>query len=367
MTQHRNRLWRTLPIFRTHVKPGTAPGTLQPRPGASASRLSVSAYGPDRLVEERIEDVSALDGFLEAWPTTWVNVDGLGDTDVLRRLGERFGLHPLALEDVVNLGQRPKVEAYGEQLFIVARMASAGAELETEQLGIVLGPGYVLTFQEHPGDCLEPVRQRLRAGRGRIRGAGADYLAYALLDAVVDHYFPILEDSGERLATLQDEVFLRPEQSQIAAIHRVKHELLALRRAIWPLREVLTALQREEYELIGDETRVYVRDCYDHVIQLMDVVELYREMASGLVDAYLSAVSFRSNEVMKVLTIVGAIFIPLTFIAGIYGMNFDPSASPWNMPELGWAFGYPVALGAMAVVAAGLLLYFRHRRWIGGG
>jgi len=363
--KHRNRK-RTLHMIPRTVKPGAPPGTLAPRADADTPEVSVLGFGPDGLAEEAGVADAEIGDWLARWPTTWVNVDGLGDPAVMRALAERFGVHPLALEDVVNLGQRPKVETYGDQLFVVVRMARAGRP-RTEQLSLILGPGFLLTFQEELGDCLDPVRERLRTGRGRIRTAGADYLAYALLDAVVDQYFPILEDYGERLESLQDRVFRNPERALIEEIQQVKQEFMALRRAIWPMRELFTALVRDDTDLIDDDTRLYLRDCYDHVIQLMDVVESYRELASSLVDAYLSAVSFRSNEVMKVLTIVGAIFIPLTFIAGIYGMNFDPEASPWNMPELGWAYGYPAALGAMLAVAGGLVAFFLSKGWIGGG
>ena len=365
MARKRSNRQRTRHVPRNLVQPGAPPGTLQPRPDAAATRIHVSGFGPEGYDEQTIEDPASLDAFMGRWPTTWINVAGLADSDTLRAVGERFGIHPLALEDVVNLGQRPKVEEYGDQLFVVVRMGSLDDRLETDQLSLILGPTFVLTFQERLGDCLDPVRERLRAGRGRIRTAGADYLSYAILDAVIDHYFPILERYGEHLEGLEERVFGSPGHDLISEIHQFKREFLLLRRSVWPLRETLVALQREGTPCIQPETQVYLRDCYDHVIQLMDVIEVYRDTASGLMEAYLSSVSFRSNEVMKVLTIVGAIFIPLTFIAGIYGMNFNPEASPWNMPELDWVAGYPACLALMTVTAAGLLLFFRRKGWIG--
>ena len=233
-------------------------------------------------------------------------------------------------------------------------------------MSIFLGEGFVLTFHERPGDCLDPVRERLRQGRGRINGAGAGYLAYALIDSVVDHYFPIIEYYGEKVEDLSNAVFHNPHDSLIVRIHEVKQDCMVLRRAIFPLRETLNALQRDDMPQITDDTRVYLRDCYDHVIQLMDLVESFREVASGLMEAYQSSVGFRTNEVMRVLTIFATIFIPLTFVAGIYGMNFDTDASRFNMPELGWAYGYPVFWFVMIATAASLLVYFRRKGWLGG-
>ncbi len=278
-----------------------------------------------------------------------------------------FNLHGLALEDVVNVHQRPKVEEYADHAFIVTRMIQAGLPPTTEQVSMFLGEGFLLTFQERPGDCFDPVRARLRSSRGQIRDRQADYLAYALLDAVIDGYFPVLETLGERLEVLEDAVTAEPPEAEATQIHEIKRELLLLRRAVWPQREMVNALTRETSPYVTDQTRLYLRDCYDHTIQLMDIVETYREIATGLVDIYLSSVSTRLNEIMKVLTIIATIFIPLGFVAGLYGMNFDASASPWNMPELRWYWGYPVALGVMAAAALGMLYYFYRKGWILGG
>jgi magnesium transporter len=238
-------------------------------------------------------------------------------------------------------------------------------QLQTEQVSLFLGERFVLTFQEKPGDCLDCVRDRIRSGTGRIRQAGPDYLAYAVLDAVIDNFFPVLEGAGEYLEELEATVLSNPDEGTVSKIHGIKRQLLRLRRAVWPQREALNSMLREGTSLIAEDTKVYLRDSYDHTIQIIDLLENYREIASGLMDVYLSSVSNRMNEVMKVLTIFAAIFIPLTFIAGIYGMNFDPERSPWNMPELDWYLGYPFALGLMAAVGVGMLVYFRHKGWIG--
>jgi magnesium transporter len=268
---------------------------------------------------------------------------------------------------VVNVHQRAKVEEYGDELFIVARMADLGCGAATEQLSMFVGKNYVLTFQEEPGDCWDPVRERIRKGVGRIRGAGPDYLAYALLDASIDAYYPVLEAFGERLDALEDAVLLRPDRGTIDSIHAMKSELLLLRRAIWPHREAIAHLSRDSTPLVTEATRIYLRDCYDHVVQIVDLVETYRELTADLKDLYMSAVSNRINETMRVLTIISTIFIPITFIAGIYGMNFDPSYSPFNMPELRWYLGYPFALGLMAVTGLGTLFYVWWQGWLGGG
>jgi magnesium transporter len=286
-------------------------------------------------------------------------VDGLGDADTVRKIGETFGLHPLALEDVINVHQRPKVEPYEKYLFIVMQMLLAGEKLDTEQLSLFLGGNFVLTFQEQPGgDCFAPIRDRIRKNHGTMRAAGPDYLAYSLLDAVVDYYFPVLERSGERLETVEQEVVTQPGRETVARIHEIKRDLLLLRRAVWPMREALNSLLREDTPFITRETRTYLRDCYDHSVRIIDILETDRETAFGLLETYLSSVSNRMNEVIKVLTIIATIFMPLTFIAGVYGMNFT------HLPELNWPWGYPLVLGLMAVIAAGMLLYFRRRRWL---
>jgi magnesium transporter len=292
-------------------------------------------------------------------PVVWLDVRGLGDPALLREAAEVFGLHRLVIADVANTTQHPKVERYPERLFLVARqVAIAGGVLESEQLSVVVGPGFVLTFQERPGDCFDPVRERIRAGTGQVRGAGPDYLAHALLDAVVDSYFPLLEELGERMERLEEEILEASEPRQVLTIRDLKRDLLLLRRIVWPQREAMHQLVREPGPLIQPETLPYLADVYDHLVRLLEILESFRELGTGLMEVYLSMVSQRMNEVMKVLTVIATIFIPLTFIAGIYGMNFA------HMPELGWRWGYFACLGVMAVTALGFLAWFRRRGWL---
>ncbi len=361
------KLWHSLFAEERRHAPGTAPGTLSAHPEALPTTIDVTAYGPDGIVEEAIEDPARIAGYLEKWPVTWINVTGLADVDRIEAIGEQFGLHPLALEDVVNTSQRPKVEEFGDTCFVIARMTSDVQEMGIEQLGMFVGKGYVLTFQERPGDCLDPVRARIRRGSGRIRGSGPDYLAYAILDAVVDFYFPVLDAISDRLEGIEEHVLGDPARQTASALQGTKHGLLALRRAVAPLRDALGTLLREPPALFGRETLLYLRDCHDHAVQVLELIESYRELGTSLMDSYRTTLGNRTNDIMKVLTIIATIFIPLSFIAGLYGMNFDREASPWNMPELGWHLGYPFALGLMAVVGLGLVLFFHRKGWIGGG
>ncbi|MFW5924710.1 MAG: magnesium/cobalt transporter CorA [Myxococcota bacterium] len=348
--------------------PGAAPGTLQVDPDAPAPVIEVFGFGPDGMTEAKVESPEGLRAYLDRWAVTWVNVEGLGDADVLRRIGDVFALHPLALEDVVHLNQRAKGEQYRDHFFVVSHMVEVvEGRMQTEQLSLFLGEGYVLTFQERPGgDSLDPVRERIRHGRGRIRRMGPDYLAYALLDATIDHYFPVLEHYADRLEELEKLVLAHPSEPLLADVLEVRRDLLGMRRLFWPLREAVAFLSREEHTLMSQETRVFLRDANDHVTRIIEGLEGYREISSGLLDVYLSSASHRMNEVMKVLTIIATIFIPLSFIAGVYGMNFDPEVSPLNMPELGWYFGYPFALSLMALVAGGLVVYFWRKGWLTG-
>ena len=350
--------------FRRRTPPGTAPGTVAVDPQGARPVVRVMTYGPDELEEKEVDDLDSLAKLVGRLPVTWVDVQGLGDAETITRLGQILQLHPLALEDAVNTHQRPKVEDYGQFLFIVVRMIVPGQRLDTEQVSLFLGKDFVVTFQERPGDCLDPIRKRLRQAKGRVRNAGADYLAYALLDAVVDAYFPAMEQYGEWLDSLDAEISAQPGSDVVVRVHQMRNDLLMLRRAIWPFRDDIGTLVREPNPLVSEETRVFLRDCYDHTVQIIDLVETSREMCSDLRDYYLSTVNNRMSEVMKVLTIMATIFIPLGFIAGVYGMNFDPEASGWNMPELGWSFGYPFALGLMAAVAGGQLWYFWRRGWL---
>lgn len=357
------RRQRLFPIKR-QTTPGAAPGTMIAPATSPSPLVDVIAYGPSTFIEKNGVSLGDIQAIREDFDITWVNVSGLGDAELVGGIGEMFKVHKLAMEDVLNLHQRPKVEEFDDHIFLVAQMILVETGIGTEQLTIFLGSDFLLSFQERPGDCLGPLRQRIRQGKGRVRTVGADYLCYGLLDAVIDDYFPVLERYGEALETLEDEVVSRAESRHVALLHEMKRDLLTIRRAVWPHREMVNTLIRDENPLVSQITRTHLRDIYDHTVQLMDIVETYREIASGLVDVYISSVSAKLNEIMKVLTIIATIFIPLGFIASLYGMNFDRSASPWNMPELGWRFGYLLSLALMAGIAAGLLFYFRHRGWL---
>ena len=346
--------------------PGAPPGTLVADPSAPKPVISVMTYGGDGCSEEVIRDVNDVRGYLPRWPVTWINVDGLGDVQTISQLADVLGLHRLAVEDTVNTHQRAKVEHYPNHLFMVAHMATCNEHLETEQVSLFLGKSFVVTFQAgQPGDPFNPVRERIRHAVGGIRQSGADHLAYCLIDAVIDGYFPVLETIGERLEELEDEIIGHPTGRTSAQIHEIKRNLMTLRRTVWPLREAMNSLMRDPNPLVSDETRLFLRDCYDHTVRVIDFIETYRELGSDLMDLYLSRVSQRMTEVMKVLTIIATIFIPLTFISSIYGMNFHTDRSPWNMPELTWYLGYPLALGLMAMMALGMLYYFRRKGWLG--
>lgn len=361
----RNRRTKPRLKFKRRVSPGAPPGTLIADPAAPKPTIRVFSYGPDVCEEKTINDVAELKAIVGQRPVTWVNVDGLGDAEVIRKLGEIFALHPLALEDVLQTHQRPKVEQYGELLFIIAREVRLNDRLETEQFSMFLGHNFVLSFGERVGDCFDPIRERIRRKVGKLRDRGSDLLAYALLDSLVDSYFPVLENYGDRLETVEDSIVDHSNRSDLARLHEHKRDLLTLRRAMWPTREALAILAREEHPLISPDTRVFLRDCYDHVVQIIDIVETYREVCSDLMDVYLSAVSYRLNEVMKVLTIISTIFIPLTFLAGVYGMNFHTDAGPLNMPELHWRYGYVAFWAVSTAIAIGLLTLFKHLGWLG--
>jgi magnesium transporter len=337
------------------IQPGTLPGTLSPGEGGPVGIRVV--HFTESTVHER-EPASIEEALKETAPggVTWIDVDGLGDRALLARLGEHFTLHPLALEDVVSIPQRPKVERYSDHYFVVLRMVRLDAD--EEQVSLFFGRDWVVTLQERSGgDVFQPVRSAIREGRGRVRSAGADFLAYLLIDAVVDAYFPVLEVVGDRMEDLEVQAITRPSPHTLRAIEEVRRDVLGLRRAVWPLREEVAILQREDSPLVTPETRVFLRDTYDHAVQALDIVETLRETRAALMEVYLSAQNQRLNEVMKVLTVMATLFIPLTFIASIYGMNFK------HMPELEWRYGYAWALGLMAATAAGMIAYFHRRGW----
>jgi len=311
------------------------------------------------MVERNPVSFDELAALRAKWPVVWVDIAGFRDVDLLRRIGEAFGLHPLALEDVVNVRQRAKVEEYDSHEFLVLRMIDVGNPHETEQLGMFVGPGFVLTFQERAGDCFGMVRQRLNTVDGQMRKRSSDYLAYALLDSVVDAYFPPMEDVDARLDACEEKILAAgSDPAATRELHAIRRQLLVMRRAIWPLREATSSLVRGEAKHFSREIWPYLRDVHDHVVQLLDLLENYRETCSSLMELQMTSTNTRLNEVMKLLTIISTIFIPLTFIVGIYGMNFD-----W-MPELRVWWGYPAVLLVMAVIAGGMLLWFRRRRWL---
>jgi magnesium transporter len=362
-------------LVKRYPHPGTSPGTLRPPEARRVDRVQirVMGYGPDRLEELEVASAAELARFRGSDDITWVDVVGLHEVAVIQELGELFGLHPLALEDVLNTGQRPKLERYEDCLFVILRLPrqeapgrSNGEEisgLAADQISLFLGPRFVISFRESPEEVFELVRERIRRGGGRIRGAGSDYLCYALVDAVVDHFFPALERYGEVLEEVEEELLESPGRDTLRRLHRVKRDLLVIRRAAWPQRDVVNALAREEAPLVREDTRIYLRDCYDHAVQILDLLETYRELANSMLEVYLSSVSNRTNQIMKVLTIMASIFIPLTFVAGVYGMNFDPGASRWNMPELGWRWGYPAVMALMAAIVGVQLWVFRRKGW----
>lgn len=294
----------------------------------------------------------------------WLDVESVGDAKLIAELGEVFGLHHLALEDVLHLHQRSKVEEYGDYLYIVIRMHSPGEKLQTEQVSMFLGPGWVVTFQDRPGDYFDSVRTRLREAKGKIRTRGADYLVYTLIDAIIDGYFPVLEEYGERLDAIEETMELDAFNSPLRELHQVRRDLRELRRIMWPHRETINALLRGQSHLVQAETQVFLRDCYDHTVQLLDVAESLRETCTDLRDLHLSELSQHTNDVTKVLTIIATLFLPMSFIASVYGMNFDPNVSQFNMPELRWWLGYPFALALMALLDIGLIIFLWRRGWL---
>jgi magnesium transporter len=361
---------RSLPLVQRHrTDPGVAPGTFSVDPEARPSRIRAITFDAEHAEEHAVDDAAMLAPLRRPDRVIWIAVDGLGDSRVLEELALLFGIHPLALEDVVNLHQRPKVEAYDDHLYCVVRMPTLdGDHLEVQQVSLFLGPGFVVTFQEHSCGCLDPVRRRLlQSGASRLRRSGSDYLAYAIIDTIVDRYFPVLHTFGERLEDVEDRVLDPTREDLVPHIHRIRRDLLHLRRSVWPLGEAIGRLVREEAEadFISDDLRPYLRDLQDHASQLRDGLDLCHSMTEGLMEAYRSAVNLRANEVMRVLTVIATFFLPLSFVAGLYGMNFNPHVSPLNMPELNWYVGYPFALALMAAIAGGLLLFFRRRGWLG--
>jgi magnesium transporter len=352
-----------------YKKKGLPPGTpvFVGKTREEEVKITVLDYDRERLETLAPAEADGCRAYLDRPTTTWINVDGLHQAEVIEKLGNCIGLHPLTTEDILHTRQRPKIDIYDDYVYLVVRMPeyfSATHKIGLEQVSFVLGKNYLVTFQEKEGDTFDAVRNRIKNNQGRIRKMGPDYLAYALLDSIVDNYFGLLEQVGGQIEVLEEELVDNPTPATLHKIHSLKREMILLRKSIWPLRELVNSLQREEIPFISESITFFLKDLYDHTIQVLETVETYRDIISGMLDMYLSSVSNRMNEIMKVLTIYAAIFIPLTFIAGVYGMNFNPAASPFNMPELNWYFGYPAALLLMAAVATALLIFFRKKEWL---
>lgn len=343
------------------VRVGASPGDLIAPPGTSVPSFCLTTYGPDHYRSWTPTEAEALHP--PSCAVRWLDITGLGDVEQLRRVADAYGLHPLALEDVINLDQRPKAEVFGNTLFLVLDPVDP-VTAERGQIAIFAGPGFVVTFRDRAGPWFDAVRGRIEAGRGRSRQAGADYLAYSLMDAVVDHYFPVIETMGDQLDVLEDRVHAA-RSDVLEPLANLRHRLRQLRLTIWPTRDALATLLRHDLPLIHPETVPYLRDAYDHALRLADMVEVQRDAANSLFEVHLAISSQKLNEIMKILTILSTIFLPLSFIAGVYGMNFDRT-HPWNMPELGWWFGYPFALALMLGTAGGLIWFFRRKGWLRG-
>ncbi len=350
-------------VHRRSRKSGLPPGSLIHigEKKAERTKIIIIDYDEKNFEVKEAKAVEECFPFKETATVTWINVYGVHDGEIIGKMGGHFGVHPLILEDIMNTAQRPKLEDMGDYLFIVVRMLSFERKKKgvlSEQVSLIVGPNFIISFQEGEGDVFDPVRERIRSGKGRLRKMGPDYLAYALIDAIVDNYFLILEKFGEHVEALEEELISDPGRKTIQALHTLKREIIFLRKSVWPLREVISGLERAGSPLIKESTGIFLRDVYDHTIQVIDTVETYRDMLSGMLDIYLSSVSNRMNEIMKVLTIIATIFIPLTFIAGIYGMNFD------FMPELNWRWGYFAVLALMAAVGVFMLFYFWRKKWL---
>jgi len=343
---------------------GATPGALAPPVGEPAPKLQAMWYDLARQGERALAGPDEIPALLtDSSLTVWIDVEGLGNLDVLREIGRLLEIHPLALADVVNVPQRPKVELYGDRVLFIGHMVrlTPTGEVDLEQVSIVLGPGFVASFQEKPGDVFDPVRERIRSPQMRIRRMRADFLAYALIDAVVDGYFPVIEKIGDDLDALEDEVMERPTPLTLERIHAIRRLLLQLYRLQWRQSEAIATLWRDEGCPVGEGVRVFLRDVHDHAFAVLDSIETFRDLSVGLMDVYLSSASNRLNEVMKTLTLVATVFIPLTFIVGVYGMNFE------GMPELRWRFGYPLIWAIMVAIGVGILVWFHRRGWLGSG
>jgi magnesium transporter len=351
------------PITKRSEKRGLPPGTFVHVGEKKIEKARIRIIDYDDVHFQEREATKVEDTFLfKGTPTvTWINIDGIHDVTLIGKIGKHFGMHPLQIEDILNTDQRPKMEDSEDYLFIVLKMLyhdEAADGITAEQVSLILGSNFVISFQEREGDVFDFVRERIRTKKGRIRKEGADYLAYALIDAIVDNYFLILEKIGEKIEEIEEELVTNPMPETLQTIHSLKRGMIFLRKSVWPLREVISTLERAESPLIQETTGIYLRDVYDHTIHVIDTIETFRDMIAGMLDIYLSSISNKMNEVMKVLTIIATIFIPLTFIAGIYGMNFQ------YMPELGWRWGYPLVWLVMSAILVTMVVYFRRRKWM---
>ncbi|AKB33113.1 Magnesium and cobalt transport protein CorA [Methanosarcina siciliae C2J] len=349
---------------RKQSKVGLAPGTLVHVGEKKAEKVTIRVwiYNDEELIEKELQTIDECQA-LKNQPgmKLWINVDGLDRTEVIEKLGSCFEIHPLTLEDILNAGQRPKTEDYDSYIYTVLKMMLLDTEKEEiviDQVSIIIGPNYILSFQEREGDVFDLLRERLKNPASRLRKSGVDYLAYGLIDAIIDNYFLILEHFGEKIEDLEDELVRDPDPDTLKIIQKYRRDMILLRKSVWPLRELINGLQKVESELITEATQIYLRDIYDHTIQVIDSIEAFRDILASMVDVYLSSVSNRMNDIMKVLTIIATIFIPLTFIAGVYGMNFE------YMPELRWHWGYPVVMLSMMLLGISMFFYFKKKRWI---
>ena len=349
-------------IKKSSKKVGLPPGTLVHigEKKIEKTRIRIIDYDEAQLNEKEIQTVEECFPFKDQPTVTWINIDGLHDVKIIEKIGQHFDIHPLILEDIVHTGQRPKIEDFGHYIYIVCKMLhfdNKSNEIQEEQLSIILGSNFVISFQERAGVVFNPIRERIRSGKIRVRKSKADYLTYALIDTVVDNYFIILEKLAEKIELLDDELFNHPSSETLRSIHNLKRKIISLRRSIWPLREIISSIEKEEFSLIHESTSIFFKDVYGHVFQIIDTIDSFRDMVSGMLDTYLTNVSNKMNDIMKVLTIIATIFIPLTFIAGIYGMNFK------FMPELEWKWGYLSVWIFMILIFSGMIFYFRNKKW----
>ena len=345
---------------------GEAPGAASHDPSAPKPRVLVLGYGPAGVQQIDPDQLLRAGVLPTDVPITWIHVQGLGDRELLGAIANLVGMHPLALEDVLHAGQRPKLEDYDDDLFMVLRTPGDDGLQLTNQVSIHAGPRSVVSFEEKVTPLFDPVFERVQRGIGRMRKDGTDYLCYALLDAAIDSFFPVVEAAGDRLDALEAETTMEPHANTLGKVYELKRDISILRRVITPHRDVANRLARGESEIVADASRVFFRDCYDHAVRVLDQLDQLREVATGLMELHVSLVGNRMNEVMRVLTVIATIFIPLTFVVGLYGMNFDTDASPFSMPELHWRYGYPAVLVVMGAIGGGMYMWFRRQGWLGG-